>query len=419
MKIEEIIEQANQKVIDVMLQGRPVWVDVQPAGTVIPNMKKNTILVAGPPIAAENIVPPVRVTICGAAIHEGLAKTAEEAWEMVISGEIEIASGQDYSCACGAAMATSASMPVVVCEDKEFGGFGFCTPHPGNRQHVLRWGFYDDEIEKELVWFRDHYGPALGKTVRKAGGIDLKSILSKTAGMGDENHNRQPAASMAMALQMIPFMMDIETPQKDAIMKEFAANDRFFLHIMMAGVESVLASAKNVPMSTIMVGMGGNGVEFGLQFSGTGNEWFTVEAPKILGQFLNPAYTEDDILGFLGDSCVTEIYGLGGISAVAGPSYVRLTGGSFAEAKRRTDNARQICLGEHMFAPIPWDDFRGFPVGIDMRRVVGLNILPTSHGGSTLIAGGQGGAGSSELPLECFKKGLVALSKLVQERSTL
>lgn len=414
MTIEQRIESANNKVMDILQNGRPFWVDVRPAIDVIPKMSDNLILVAGPPIAVEEMVLPVKTAVCGAIIYEGLAKDMEAAWEMVLSGEVKIASGQDYNCACGAAMATSAHMPVIVCEDRVYGGRGFCVPHPGTSMNVLRWGFYNEQIQEDLEWFRDYYGPALGETVRAMGGVDLIKILSQTAGMGDENHNRQPAASMQLALQMIPVMLDCEFPKKDQIMKHFAANDRFFLHVMMAGSESVVSSAKNTPDSTVMVGMGGNGVEFGLQFAGTGNQWFTTTAPNILGQFLNPSYREEDLLGFLGDSCVTEVYGLGGMSAIAGPAYVKLTGASFEEARQRTDNARAISLGEHKFAPIPWDDFRGFPVGVDMRKVVGLNILPTSHGGGTLKIGGQGTVGSALFPMECFKKALVTFSTKIQ-----
>jgi hypothetical protein len=160
-----------------------------------------------------------------------------------------------------------------------------------------------------------------------------------------------------------------------------------------------------------MIGMGGNGVEFGLKFSGTGDQWFTCPAPAILGRFLNPEWTVKDIVGYLGDSCVTEVYGLGGLSAIAAPGYIRLEGMTIEEARRRTENARTICLGEHKFAPVPWDDFKGTPCCVDMRKVVALNVVPTSHGGSTRVAGGQGGAGSCPFPMEPFSKGLEAFSK--------
>lgn len=414
MSAKELIESANAKAIEIMENGRPTWVDVKPALEAIPGMTENTILVAGPPIAVEQIVQPVRTAVCGAIVYEGMAKNLDEAWNLVLGGKIKIASGQDYNCACGAAMATSATMPVLVCEDKKYGGKGFCVPHPGNFSNVLRWGYYNEEVQKDLVWFRDYYGPALGEAIHKAGGIDIVNVLSKTAGMGDENHNRQPAASMYMSLQLIQVMLDCDFPERDTIIKQFAANDRFFLHVMMAGAESVASSVKGIPNSTVMTAMGGNGVEFGLQFAGTGKEWFTVDAPKIRGLFLKPSFKDEDLLGYLGDSCVTEVYGLGGMSAIAGPGYVCLTGGTFEEAKRRTENARAVSLGEHKFAPVPWDGNRGLPVGIDMRKVVGLNTVPTSHGGGTMKTGGQGTMGYVEMPMECFKKGLKAFSEKFQ-----
>ena len=76
-------------------------------------------------------------------------------------------------------------------------------------------------------------------------------------------------------------------------------------------------------------------------------------------------------------------------------------------------------MGEHTFAPVPWEDMAGFPVGVDARKVVGYNILPISHGGSALRCGGQGGAGAAELPLGCFKeslRGIYAQAKEIMAR---
>lgn len=417
MTIAQKVNAANARVMEILTQARPRWTDVRPAREAVPGMTATTVLVPGPPLPAERLTPPIRTSVCGAAVHERLAKTKEEAWEMVLRGEITVASAQDHRCGCAACMAVSASMPVIVAEDPVFGGKGCAPIHPGSNPKVLRWGLYDADVERDLCWMRDHLGPALGEAVRAAGGVDLVTVLAKTAGMGDENHNRQPAASMYLALQLIPWMLPLRDPQRDEMIRHLAANDRFFLHPMMAGVESVTDSMKQVPLSTVVAGMAGNGVEFGIQLAGTGDRWYTAAAPVIQGTLLNPSYTEDDLLGYLGDSCVTEVYGLGGMSAVAGPAYLRMTGSTMAEAKSRTEKARAVSLGEHTFAPIPWDDFRGFPVGLDARRVVGLNILPVSHGGSALKKGGQGGAGAAELPLECFKEALRGVFREAQAQS--
>lgn len=406
MTIEQRVNEANQKVMDILLNGRPVWKDVRPALEAIPGMTRESILVAGPPLPAEKITQPIRTSICGAAVHEKLAVSLDEAWQMVLDGRIKIKPAQDYACGCAACMVVSATMPVIVAEDPVYGGKGYAPIHPGANPKVLRWGLYDGEVEQDLCWMRDEFGPALGQAVRASGGIDLVTVLAKTAGMGDENHNRQPAASMYLALQIIPHFMDVEHPKKNDMVRFLAGNDRFFLHVMMAGVEALTVKAKEIPLSTVMAGMGGNGVEFGIQLSGTGNRWYTAPAPVIHGMLLKPSYTEEDLLGYLGDSCVTEVYGLGGMSSIAGPAYARFTGATFAEAKERTEKARAVSLGEHTFAPIPWDEYRGFPVGIDARKVVGYNILPISHGGSALKTGGQAGAGAAELPMECFREAL-------------
>ena len=58
MTVEERINEANGKVMDMFLNGRPVWTDVRPALEVVPGMKKNLILHPGPPIDKEHIVFP-------------------------------------------------------------------------------------------------------------------------------------------------------------------------------------------------------------------------------------------------------------------------------------------------------------------------------------------------------------------------
>lgn len=147
------------------------------------------------------------------------------------------------------------------------------------------------------------------------------------------------------------------------MIRHFAANDRFFLHPMMAGVESITESIKKIPLSTVVAGMAGNGVEFGIQLAGTGNRWYTTQAPVIQGTFLNPSYTEADLLGYLGDSCVTEVYGLGGMSAIAGPAYLRMTGSTIAEARSRTEKARAVSLGSIPSPPSPGTTSRASPWG--------------------------------------------------------
>ena len=207
MTVPEKVAAANAKVIEIMTKGRPVWTDVLPALEAVPGMEPNLILVPGPPIEPKDLPIPLKTAVCGAACHDGLAKNVDEAWEMVLRGEIRIAPSQDYNCGNAASSVMSASMPVFVVEDKTNGGKGFCVPHPGSNPRVLRWGIYGEDVEENLRFIRGDYAAVLGEAVRNSGGIDLIRVLSKTAGMGDENHNRQPAASMALALELVPWLL--------------------------------------------------------------------------------------------------------------------------------------------------------------------------------------------------------------------
>lgn len=79
MTIEQKVSAANAKAVEILTKARPAWTDVQPALNVIPGMTATTVLVPGPPLPVERITPPIRTSICGAVVHEGLAKTKEDA----------------------------------------------------------------------------------------------------------------------------------------------------------------------------------------------------------------------------------------------------------------------------------------------------------------------------------------------------
>ena len=73
------IEQANQTAVDNLMNARPILKSVATARDVIPGMKDNLFLHAGPPIEWERMSGPLRGAIIGAMLFEGIAKSEEEA----------------------------------------------------------------------------------------------------------------------------------------------------------------------------------------------------------------------------------------------------------------------------------------------------------------------------------------------------
>jgi hypothetical protein len=410
--LKEKIKEANSKALELLVNAQPTWVDVMQVKEFIPGFQENMILHAGPPINPENAPIPLMIAVGGAAVHEGLAKKVDEAWNMVKSGEILLGSQLDYRGASGAAYAVGASTPVQIAENLETGTRGFCTFQEGPSRNVLRWGIYNQEVEDRLQWFREIFGPAMKEVIKTADGINLKNILAKAIAMGDENHSRQLASTALLMQQLMPAIMDTQIPEKikNEVVKFFCSAERFFLHVFIAGAAAVMEGVKGIDYCTLLVGQGGNGFDFGTKFAFSGNEWYTSKCPICNGLYINPEWDERHGVPYLGDSCVVETYGFGGNAAVAGPMVVYLTGGDMEEALRRTNNAREICVGTHNWAIIPALNFQGPPVGIDFRKVVAKGITPVCHGGMHHVDGGQAGAGYMNVPMECFEKALKAFA---------
>ncbi|MGH9985868.1 MAG: DUF1116 domain-containing protein, partial [Nitrososphaeraceae archaeon] len=84
--------------------------------------------------------------------------------------------------------------------------------------------------------------------------------------------------------------------------------------------------------------------------------------------------------------------------------------GTVSDAINYTKEMHEITEGRNVNYTIPYLDFVGAPVGIDLVRVVKTGTTPVIN---TSIAHkeagiGQIGAGMTKVPLECFQKALEA-----------
>src|SRR5210317_1593384 len=84
------IERANNETVTRMIEAQPVLTGVGRAIDVIPGMKENLLLHAGPPITWERASGPMRGAITGALIFEGKAKNEAEAKVLLDAGEVEL-----------------------------------------------------------------------------------------------------------------------------------------------------------------------------------------------------------------------------------------------------------------------------------------------------------------------------------------
>ena len=407
------IEKANAETFQRMVEARPMLVGMGKAINVIPGMRDNLLMHAGPPITWERASGPMQGAITGALIFEGKAKSEAEAQELVESGKIELEPCHHHQAVGPMAGIISPSMSVYILENKTHGNNSYSNLNEGYGK-VLRYGAYSEEVLDRLRWMEDVMAPVLGKAIELSGGIDMRALLAEALHMGDEGHNRNKAGSILFTKSLAPHIVKSTNDSDIAakIIQFLGDNALSVLNPVMAACKGMVDAAHGIEGSTIVSVMARNGTDFGIRVSGLGDQWFT--APVAIPQGLYfPGFTATDASGDIGDSTITETAGIGGFAMASAPAIVTFVSGTPKDATNATLEMYEICYSEHKYFTIPTLNFRGTPTGIDIRKVVETGITPRVNTGiAHKNAGvGQVGAGLVRPPMSLFEEAVMAFAE--------
>lgn len=418
MDIREKITAANEQAVSRIINSDPVWADILPAGEVIDGLTDHMILHSGPPIAYEDMCMLHQRGMVSGVLFEGWAKTEAEAVELIRSGGIRIESALDHNTVGAGTGIITKSVAMIVVEDRANGTRAATFPAEGPFQGgFCGWGLYSPEIAENLRHMREDLFPVIRKMIRNRGGLPLKPILAESMQMGDENHTRQTASDLLFLKKIVLDMLKTDASKEEllAAMEYIVETPRFFHCFGQGAARSALLAASGIPYSTMVTAVCGNALEFGIKVSGLGDRWFTAPAPMMKGRYTSSRYSEKDQLPWIGDSCVVECYGMGGLAAAASPVVCSLRGMKLKDAIALTREMGEICITKNRNFPIPNLDFDFLPVGIDIRKVLKTGIAPEIHGGMFNHEGGLIGAGSTRVPMACFEKALKAFAETYQK----
>jgi hypothetical protein len=407
------IEEANTTAVTRMMEARPVLVGIGKALDVIPGMRPNLILHAGPPITWDRMSGPLKGAIIGALIFEGKAKSAEEAEALATSGEIDFEPCHHHAAVGPMAGVTSASMAVYIVENQTHGNRAFSNLNEGYGK-VLRYGAYQEDVQARLRWMNSTMAAVLKDALAASGGMDIRALLAEALHMGDEGHNRNKAGSILYTKNLAPFVAKV-APNGDVaseVLKFLGDNALSVLNPVMAACKAMCDAAHGVEGSTIVSTMARNGTDFGIRVSGLGDRWFTAPSQVPDGLYF-PGFSLADANRDIGDSTITETAGIGGFAMAAAPAIVTFVSGKPSDAINTTMEMYEITFTEHKTFTIPALDFRGTPTGIDLRKVVEMGITPRINTGiAHKNAGvGQVGAGLVRPPMQIFEEALVAFAE--------
>lgn len=406
-------DKANKVAVERMMSARPVLKTIATARDVIPGMRENLLLHAGPPITWERASGPMRGAIIGALIFEGLAQNAEEAEALVKAGKVDLEPCHEHDTVGPMAGVTSASMKVYVVENVTHGNMAYSNLNEGYGK-VLRYGAYSDEVIAKLHWMNDVMGAILAEALALSdGGLDIRALLAESLHMGDEGHNRNKAGSIIYTTRLAPLIArtGADSSDKADVLQFLGDNALSVLNPVMAACKAMCDAGHGVEGSTIMTVMARNGTDLGIRVSGLGDEWFTGPVGQPRGLYF-PGYTADDASGDIGDSTITETAGIGAFAMAAAPAIVTFISGTPQDALNATLEMYEITEAEHTAFSIPSLDFRGTPTGVDIRKVIELGITPRINTGiAHRDAGvGQVGAGLVRPPMNVFEEALMAFA---------
>jgi len=412
-EIRHLVEEANKKTIETIMKAEAVLIDMKPAIKAIPGFKENMILHSGPPIEWKRMSKVQKVAIINTIMAEGLADTPERAEKLVETGEIILAPNHAFKNVSGMCGVTSPSCPVFV----------FRNPVHGNEAYswmqtdLTAFGIKFEKGIDEWKFVVNVLGPVLGEAIRSSKGINIKEMMALALQRGDDLHSIHYAANGIFITWLLPYLIEIGFDKQTvkAVAKFFNEKTHtaqwFAGNLVLGACKVMMDAARNIKYSTVVVAMSRNGVEFGIQVSGLGDRWFTGPAGRIKG-FLFPGYSEEDAALDIGDSAITETRGVGAFALASSPSQARLVGG-LQKAVELVNMMRQITLAEDPYFKIPYMNYIGVPVGIDIRKVLATGIVPRIITGIAHKEGGYSliGVGISEAPIQAFKKALLAFAK--------
>jgi Protein of unknown function (DUF1116) len=410
---EPDIEQANRIAFTRCLDARPVLVDAVLARDALPALRdERRILHAGPPIDWERMCGPVQGAIAGAMVYEGWAATPDDAMAQAAAGRVAFGPAHDHGAVGPMAGIISPSMPLWMVANAAGGNRAYCNFNEGLGK-VLRFGANGPAVIERLRWIGTELFETLRAAVQQLGGLELKPLIAQALHMGDEVHNRNVAATGLLLKRLLPALLasGAANDRLRRVIEFIAGNDHFFLNLSMAGCKAMLDAAAGVPGSSMVTVMARNGVNFGIQLSGTGSRWFQAPANPVDGLFF-PGYGVADAAADLGDSAITETAGLGGFAMAAAPAIVQFVGGTPADATEHSRRMRTITVGTNPAFTLPALNFGPTAAGIDARLVLDSGVLPIINTGIAHREAGVGqiGAGVTTAPMDCFVEAVKALA---------
>lgn len=404
------IDKANAEAVRRLDQSVPFLMDVAPAETLIPDLSGRTLLHCGPAIEWADVCDPLRRSMRAATVSEGWAESIEDADRILADGTVRLEPAYRHDTVLPMASAIGPSAPVFAVENREGGTRAYAPINQGPGETAW-FGRETPAAIARLEFLRDVAGPMLRRVLDSSGPIDLFALAAQGVQIGDDVHMRTQGTTNLLIRNLLPQIASLPDGGRAALAEYLSTNHLFFLNLAMAAAKSATMWAEQVEGTSIVTMMCRNGTTYGIRLAGS-SEVFVSDAPPVEEAMYYPDYGPETSAPDIGDSAILELVGLGGAAAAGSPAVAGFLPGGMSDAIAMSEQMTSVCTAESTRFKLPTRNYRGTPVGVDVRRVVELDATPKVTTGILHASSGVGqiGAGVATAPVECFRAALRALA---------
>jgi hypothetical protein len=320
---------------------RPQWTAVRDARSAL-GLEGRTLLHAGPPLADPTRPPiPMLNAAVLSCLHEGWARTPDEAERLLSSGAVRLEPSHTRSVATPLAAMVSPKTTLAEIAD-EVGGsryYAYLGTGAGPQQ---RFGTRDPAILERLAWRESVLAPGFTELLNE-GPVDLLSLARAGILEGDDLHNRLSSATTL--LHALLTTRKAESDAAKAALRTVAEAPLYFLNLWMPACQLVLLAGDSQPECSLVTRLCANGEVIGIQICGLPGQWFTAPSPLVKGPFMKGSPPNPEFGPATGDSGVIDAFGLGGQGLRHAPSLLN----AFSCWMQPDDDARarSILAGMH------------------------------------------------------------------------
>src|SRR5688572_4610417 len=264
----------NDRALARMAAVRPQWTAVRSARDAL-GLEDRVLLHAGPALKDPTRPPtPMLNAAVLSCLHEGWAKSAEEAERLLASGAVRLEPSHTRSVSTPLVAMVSPKTTLAEIWDGEQRYYAFLGTGAGPQQ---RFGTRDPAILERLAFRETVLVP--GFTELLDAPVDLLSLARAALREGDDLHNRLSSATTL--LHALLTTRPNESEQAKAALRTVAEAPLYFLNLWMPACQLMLLAAEGEPGCTLLTRLCANGERIAIQIAGRPGEWFSAPATPV------------------------------------------------------------------------------------------------------------------------------------------